>query len=227
MPQFETIVPTTELEAVNTMLRAVGEAPISDLDTAAAAEADIALAVQTLRDIMREVQLFGWRFNTEFEYRIAIDGNDQFPVPSDLLSFDASKRSDQCGYRPQKNDDGTLPFTNLLDIDVKGGFFWDRLRSQDTFDATERPQIFIDAVFSRDFTDMPESARNYCVKRAARQFAESTLGEPQIVGYTNDDIAQAYRNLKKDQKADRRRNMLDSVRSYNIVGRRQLRARYL
>lgn len=233
MPQFQTIVPTTELEAVNTMLRAIGESPIADLDTAEPIDTQIALAVDVLRDVMREVQLYGWRFNTELQYRIAnttVDTEEGFSVPTNLLRFDVTPRSDQIGIRPLKQDDGTYTsYPTLLDIVIgsptSGGTlrFVDRLTGSRVIAAADRAQIFIDAVFSWDFEDMPESVRNYVTKRAARSFAELTIGDLNIVGFTDDDIRAAWRNLKRDQSQDRPRNILDTYEAFNRTGRRAAR----
>ena len=54
---------TTELEAVNTMLSAVGEPPIVSLD--AQTNLDAAIAQNILGEVSREVQAAGWHFNTQ------------------------------------------------------------------------------------------------------------------------------------------------------------------
>jgi hypothetical protein len=232
LAQFDTIVATTELEAVNTMLSVIGENPITDLDAAAAAETDIEMAVAILRTVMTTVQSKGWRFNTDFEFRIAnttVETEAGFSVPTNMLTFEVTDRTDQRGPRPQKNDDGTLPTTTLLDIAASGVTplgvrrFYDRLNNTQVFSATDRPQIFIDMVRSVDFTDMPQTARDYCVTVAGRTFAERTIGAPLIVGYTNEDILASLRILRAEQGIDKPRNLLHTFRTYNFVGRRPRR----
>lgn len=234
MPQLNTIVATTELEAVNQMLAAIGENPITDLDAAiSAGDTQIEMAVNILRSIMREVQLFGWRFNTEQQFRIAnttVETEEGFSVPTNLLRFDVTQRSDQCGPRPEKQEDGTYSqYPRLLDIEVGSKTplgvlrFIDRLTGSRVIAAADRAQIFIDAVFSRDFDQTPESFRNYVVKRSAREFAEETIGEPEVAGFTENDIRAAWRNLKKDQSNDKDRNLITTSRAFNFVGRRPRR----
>ena len=58
---------STELDAVNAMQSGIGEAPVNSL-TAGQLPADVAVAVNTLREIIREVQLESWHFNTEDDY---------------------------------------------------------------------------------------------------------------------------------------------------------------
>jgi hypothetical protein len=57
---------TTELEAVNTMLSAVGSQPVSSLD----AGAEVAIAKNILRETRREVLSRGWSFNYETEVKL-------------------------------------------------------------------------------------------------------------------------------------------------------------
>lgn len=50
--------PTTELEAVNTMLSGIGEAPVNSLSEVTA---DVSLARHILNEVSREVQLEGFQ----------------------------------------------------------------------------------------------------------------------------------------------------------------------
>ena len=54
---------TTKLNAINTILSAVGEAPINSLT--GTLTADVRLAEAILDETSREVQSAGWQFNTE------------------------------------------------------------------------------------------------------------------------------------------------------------------
>ena len=57
---------TTELEAVNTILSTIGEAPINSLTGALPVDATVAKNV--LSEIAREVQSAGWHFNTHYKF---------------------------------------------------------------------------------------------------------------------------------------------------------------
>ena len=57
------IARTTELQAVNTMLSAVGEPPINNLE--GQKNADAAIAKNILDEVSSEVQTHGWHFNTQ------------------------------------------------------------------------------------------------------------------------------------------------------------------
>lgn len=57
--------PTTVLEAVNTMLSSIGEAPVNSL---ASGFEDAELAESIINNVNREVQSKGFVFNTDLEY---------------------------------------------------------------------------------------------------------------------------------------------------------------
>ena len=66
---------STELDAVNSILMSVGETPVNTLTVQSP---EVAIAQKTLRQICREVQAEGWSYNTENEYPIDTDTNNQF-----------------------------------------------------------------------------------------------------------------------------------------------------
>ncbi len=110
MALITNLTPTTELEAVNAMLAAIGEAPISALEGATQADVQIALAL--LRMTTREVQSWGWRWNLDFGYEIlpfdtyeSTDSNGDvitlnvFVPPPRLASFEVSQCPGQQGLQ--------------------------------------------------------------------------------------------------------------------------------
>jgi hypothetical protein len=108
--QIINLAPTTELEAVNAMLASIGEAPIDTLDSAT--QADVVMAINTLRNTAREIQSMGWRFNTEFGVQVApnfaydyLDSSGittrlgVYSPPQGLVAFEMTQSSDQQGTK--------------------------------------------------------------------------------------------------------------------------------
>lgn len=106
MPSISNLLATTETEALNLMLSAIGEAPVADIDTATAA--DVVMAKGILRDVAKEVLSVGWRFNTEFGLELAptttmawagSDGSNitlnVWEVPGNLVRFEVSGSTKQ------------------------------------------------------------------------------------------------------------------------------------
>ena len=65
---------TTELEAVNVMLAAIGEAPINSLTGTLPVDARIAQT--TLNETNKDVQSEGWHFNTEIDVVLTRDASN-------------------------------------------------------------------------------------------------------------------------------------------------------
>src|SRR6056300_1551472 len=78
---------TTKLDAVNTMLSAIGEAPVSSLSSGLI-EAEIAETI--LNTIDREVQSMGWHFNKELNKSFAQSTGGEIILPANILRADAT-----------------------------------------------------------------------------------------------------------------------------------------
>ena len=70
-----TVDATTELESINIMLAAIGEAPVNSLT--GTLPVDVKIAQETLTEVNKEVQSEGWAFNTEIDVTLTRDGSNQ------------------------------------------------------------------------------------------------------------------------------------------------------
>ena len=70
------VAATTELESINIMLAAIGEAPINSLT--GTLPVDARLAQSTLTEVSKEVQSEGWSFNTEIDVTLTRDVSNQY-----------------------------------------------------------------------------------------------------------------------------------------------------
>ena len=80
-----TLTPTSKLDAVNSILLGIGEAPVNTLGSGLQ-EAEIAEV--TLDNINREVQSLGWHFNTEVRYTLAKNTDGIINLPTNCLKID-------------------------------------------------------------------------------------------------------------------------------------------
>ena len=97
---------TTELEAVNTMLRYTGESPVNVI-TGTGLPVHVTIAVAVLADISREVQLEGWHFNTAPKVTLSPDGSTKkIAIATDIVKIDANDKT--------------------KDVVVRGAFLYDR-----------------------------------------------------------------------------------------------------
>jgi hypothetical protein len=241
MPLLTGIVPTTELEAVNTMLSAIGEAPVlqAQIDTPTAA--DLVMAINILRNTTRETLSMGWRFNMEFGYELEPTSPSSIPMvwnlrdnspdlslnifvpPANLARFRVSRDIGQIGSRwvdvvvrpPRRLDIATYPLV-----------FYDRANNRDGLDSTIYPVLYIDPVWFFDFNSLPESARRYIAIRAARQLTQQAVGAQELAAFTEKDELYALRVLKREHgDEDDHCNMFDyNMDTASMLGNR---TRYL
>jgi hypothetical protein len=228
MPQIVSLSATTELEAVNAMLATIGESPIADVDTAT--QADATIAINTLRDVVREVQSMGWKFNTEFGYQVApeaatydwvdLDGVtttlNVFKRPAGLIAFEITKIAAQQG---SSYVDTTLKKSRKYqETGAYVEVFYDRRNNRDGFPASNYPYLYINPTWLMDFTDMPETARRYCAIRAARRFQASVVGSETLAGLSERDEGIAYRNLKRVEGQKDNFNVFNNSGTAAILG---------
>jgi hypothetical protein len=216
MPSLTPLAETSELAAVNRLLSAIGEAPISDL--ASSTREDVSLAVTLLKEASVEVQSLGWRFNTEFGYELSpagtlawtgTDGTSAtlncFTPPASLLQFrlTASPLQNELDVILRKSRTFQVASANVL-------VFYDRKLNRDGFDEDSFEYLYIDPVWLVEWAFLPEVARRYIVTRAARQFIQQILGSADVVGYGAEDEARALQALQLQEGEEEDISLLDN-----------------
>lgn len=248
MAEISNLNPTTELEAVNSMLAALGEAPLTSL--VAVTQPDYVTAINTLRDATREILTMGWRFNREWGFQIlpagtfAYTDNDGvttglnfFMAPPRLLRFEVSALFDQMSPKLDltlrrarflavtvsgSGDSATV--STVSDITVSGSVhplvFYDRVLNRDGLDSNRYDALWIDPIWAVDFEDMPETARRLATIIATRRFLASQAPAQPLQSFTDTDQRIALRDLKVDQGEDDDYNMLDNSDIRGAMGHR-------
>ena len=112
----------TELSAVNSILGAIGQAPITSIDDT---NPEHALVIRILDDTILEVLNEGWVFNREDHYDLTPDSNNEILVTEDMLRIDINKdnvyRSEDIVRRNGKLYDKvnhTYTFTDKIEADI-------------------------------------------------------------------------------------------------------------
>jgi hypothetical protein len=158
------IAPTTELEAVNAVLQAVGETPVNTLDNLGFTDA--AIARDTLRSKSRETQSKGWYFNLDYSYTFTPAADGQVVLPQNILSI-----------RPSTSDSRRIV--------PRMGKLWNADDSTYVFNNGSPP--ILEVVWGFPFETLPETARRYITVRAATQFQAQYQGSDQSYSFTKDD----------------------------------------
>jgi hypothetical protein len=171
-----TTVPVNELEAVNMLLAAVGEAAVSSLETATTV--DVTQAKNLLSNINREVQQKGWHFNTEWDVVLTLDSDSRIPLGTTVLSI----------YSP----------TKMTTIRGREGspFLYDLNNNTFTWTASINDAVTITLL---DFEDIPQTARQYITTKAARIFQEEIVGQVSAEAVNRQEEVEAYADLLDDE----------------------------
>jgi len=176
---------TTELEAVNIMLAAIGEAPINSLT--GTVPVDVRLAQNTLTEVNKEVQSEGWSFNTEINVELTKDGSGQIALASNVLRAD-----------PNVHDH---PDVDAIQIGQK---LYDRKKHTYEFDDDLKSTV----VYFRSFSDIPEPAKRYINIKAARIFVDRLVGDEGLRSFTQQDEIKARSILMETDLSNADHNIL-------------------
>lgn len=158
------LTPTSELEAVNSILATISEAPLNTLE--GDLETDAAIARAKLWASSRRLQLRPWSFNYEVEYPLARNQDNKIAIPANALS---------------------VAFPGSPNYVARGRFIYDT----DTRGYTFTQDLTANIVFFLPYDELPEHARNLIFLTAGKEFQDQQLGESVLHQFTEKDIAGA------------------------------------
>ncbi|WYW04238.1 tail protein [Pseudomonas phage vB_PpuP-Kallioja] len=160
-----------ELSAVNDMLAAIGESPVSALE--GDPNADVANCRRILAQVNREIQSKGWTFNIE-------EGAELMPDAfSKLIEYLPD-------YLRMTTSGGTL-YIN------RGGYVYDRTAKTDQFTTA----IQVDLIRLKPLSEMPECFRSYIVAKASRRFNIRFFGAGEVEGSLQEQENDAWAAIQE------------------------------
>ncbi|WP_152438483.1 MULTISPECIES: phage tail protein [unclassified Marinobacter] len=159
----------TELDAINQMLAAIGEAPVNSVGTGLS---ESRLAQLQLERTSREVQSVGWYFNTE-NYKLSPNNKSECQLPRNCLKLDSQN-------------------THYVQ---RGGVLYDRLRQTTKFNSP----VWVTVVLGLEWLNLPETAKRYIVIKAGRKFQADFIGSPTLNQFHAQDEAEAHFALKQEE----------------------------
>jgi hypothetical protein len=159
---------TTELDAINYILGAVGQAPVTTIDQL---NPDVAIAYDTLQQENRQIQEEGWTFNWEYEYPFTPDNNGIIAIPSNVLQLDLSDVYENRGIDAVKRDGKLYNKTDHT-------FTWDK-------------QVKCDVMWLFAYDDVPPIIQQYIQTKAALEASQKMIGDQSIYQLLGTKVAQA------------------------------------
>tara|TARA_R100001230_G_scaffold5142_3_gene1770 strand:+ start:389 stop:1273 length:885 start_codon:yes stop_codon:yes gene_type:complete len=121
---------------------------------------DVAIALNTLRDVSREVQSEGWSFNKEYDYPIEPDSNDEVVIPNNMLQIDLNPTYTQNMDRDAINREGKL---------------YDK--TAHSFTWTD-DKLYVDVIWYFDWTSIPTPIQSFIIAKAATIVSSRIIGDP-------------------------------------------------
>tara|TARA_R100000149_G_scaffold21888_1_gene8294 strand:- start:395 stop:1003 length:609 start_codon:yes stop_codon:yes gene_type:complete len=180
-----TVAATTELECINIMLAAIGEAPVNSLT--GTVPVDVRIAQSTLTEVNKQVQAEGWSFNTEIDVTLTRNASNNIVLGTDVLRVDA-----------QTHDHPSI------DPIQRGLKLYDRKNNTFVFDEDLKCTV----VYFRSFDELPEQARSYMTIKAARIFVDRLVSDQSLRTYTQEDEIRARSVLMETDLSNADHNML-------------------
>ena len=158
-----TIDTDTELSAVNSMLGAIGQSPVTSLNYQ---NPEIGLLYNILTEVNKDVQNEGWVFNIERHVKTSPDATTKYiAIPNNILRYDLS---DGQTFRTQDLVRRTLNGTEYL---------YDTVNHTYEFD----DDVDLDIVYLWEYENLPSVFKRYIVSRASVRAATQLVNNPQLV----------------------------------------------
>jgi len=189
---------TSELEAVNTILSTIGEAPLNSLTGSLPVDGTIAKNV--LSEVAREVQSQGWHFNTHTNVTLTRNTDNKIPLANNVVRVEID---------PRKYSKGDY---NIVQRDT---FLYNLAKNEETFDKDfENATV----VYLLPFNEIPEQAKRYITIRSARIFHDRTLGANTLHKFSQEDETKALSILKQAESLTGDYSIFDTPeQAYTIV----------
>ena len=168
-----TIDNETELSAVNSILGAIGQSPVTSL---VFDNPEVSFIYNLLRDSNVDIQNEGWHFNTERHVTYTPDSvTGKIAIGNDILRMDVSD-----GWRERR-----------FDVVRRGGYLYDKYDHTD--DWSDTTSILLDIVRLITFEDLPSVFQRFIIARASRMAATQLITNPALVQLlgTQEQLARA------------------------------------
>ena len=153
----------TDLSAVNQVLGAIGQSPVSSLDTD---NPEIAFIWDIILQSARDVQLEGWHFNTENNCEVYPDASGYIILDSTVIAMDLH--------------DGISDRTIDTVIRESNGVrkLYDKVNHTDVF--TLGKKYYVDKTYMYNLKDIPEVYRRYIIYRASSRAATQLVNNTDL-----------------------------------------------
>ena len=168
-----TIAIDTELSAVNSILGAIGQSPLTTLNFT---NPETAFIYNIFQEVIKDVLNEGWHFNTEEHVKVSPETTTGYiPIPTSYLRYDIH--------------DGQI--TRNLDVVKREGKLYDKVNH--TFEFSN--DVLVDATYLYDFEDIPSAFQRYIIAKASTRAATQLVGDANLARLLQTQEAQNRANV--------------------------------
>lgn len=202
---------TTTLEAVNSLISTLGEAPVTSISPPPTSEVEEALA--RLNEVDLEVQSRGWIWNRESAYPLPLSTDGTVPLPDQCL------RVTNAYWQGQPD--------GVIDIVQRGPQLYDRTNHTYTFKASP----MVDMIVRLDWDATPQAHRSYVTLLACQRFHARKQASQVVLQINGQDLARAQAVAEQQEDEVAQYNSIDGNSGvvsglYGLAGMRRNRAGY-
>lgn len=158
----------TELNAVNSVLGAIGQSPVTTLDFE---NPETSFVYNLIQECSRDVQDEGWVFNRENYYPFTPNADGEILIPANILRMDVSEND---VYR-------------CTDVVKRDGKLYDKIRHTFKF----KGKFYFDVVWLFPFTDLPSTFQRFVTHMASSRAAVQLVDNPQLSQALQERVALA------------------------------------
>ena len=152
-----TIAIDTELSAVNSILGAIGQSPVTELNFD---NPETQFIYNILEECIKDTLNEGWHFNTEEHIEVSPDSNGYLNIPSSYLRYDINNAEDK-----------------TMDVVKRNGRLYDKVHHTDVFTT----DLELDIVYLYSFEDIPSVFQRYIIAKASTRAATQLITNPNLV----------------------------------------------
>ena len=178
----------TKLDAVNSVLAVIGEMPITTIEDTL--NADAVLALRMLEDVVRDVLIEGWYFNTDHGMEIAPDVNGNIELAPSVINIDIDPR-----------------YSVGVDVVQRGNKLYDKRNHTYTF---TKPIKGVSVTYHLDFDELPATAKHYVLALTKVKFQSNVLGDQVLHNALLQDLQRVRTAFVAEDIRQADRNMLDT-----------------
>jgi len=120
---------------------------------------DVAIALNTLNEVSREVQAEGWSFNKEYDYPLVPNSNQEVVISNDMLQIDLNKN-----------------YTQNMDRDAiyRDGKLYDKTAHSYTW--TDE-KLYVDIIWYMSWSSIPTPIQSFIIAKAATIVSSRIIGD--------------------------------------------------